>query len=73
MDFPTIPRLWKKFVETICQPTTGTKGFMMRNPRSDRDFSSKSLVNMPTIKPGKELRATNQNNETSVAHLAVNR
>ena len=62
MDFHHSETL-EKIRETIWP--IGTKGFMMRNPRSDK-VSAQVIGEHTFIKPGRA-RATNQNNETSVA------
>ena len=45
MLFPACPMLWKKWLTTICPPTSGNIITQMRNPRAAMDIICSSLVN----------------------------
>lgn len=67
MDLWTIPRHWKKLVDTIWKPTIGKSIFIVLSPDDAIDLSTKSEVNMEHTASGKNTHTTKQEMVTIVA------
>ena len=67
MDLWTIPRHWKKLVDTIRKPTIGKSIFIVLSPDDAIDLSTESEVNMEHTASGKNTHTTKQEMVTIVA------
>ena len=71
MDLWTIPRHWKRLVETIWKPTIGRQMFIILNPLTANALSSGSEVNTETAGPGMASDTMNPREVTAVAQITV--